>query len=75
METIIFAIPLSNSVISISLKTWLNTALYLENIKKRQDHDEKLMQSKDKYPTWYSCKTVNNGEVILCYTKSGDNPA
>jgi hypothetical protein len=49
--------------------------LDLENIKEKQDHDEKFMQSKVKYPTWYSCKTINNVEDILCYTKLGDNLA
>ena len=33
------------------------------------------MQSTVKYPTWYNCKTINNVEDILCYTKPGDNPA
>jgi hypothetical protein len=28
--------------------------LYLENINKRQEYDELLMQSTVKYPTWYS---------------------
>jgi hypothetical protein len=36
--------------------------LDLENIKKRQDHDEKLMQSAGKYPEWYSHRTINNVE-------------
>jgi hypothetical protein len=45
----------------------------LENIKERQDHDEKLMQSTLKYLEWYSCKTINNVDNILCYTS--DNPA
>jgi hypothetical protein len=49
--------------------------LDLENIKERQDHDEKLMQSMVKYPEWYSRKTINDVEDILCYTKPGDNPA
>jgi hypothetical protein len=49
--------------------------LELENIKERQDHDEKLMQLIVKYPEWYSCKTINNVDDILCYTKPGDNPA
>jgi hypothetical protein len=49
--------------------------LDLENIKERQVHDEKLMQSTVKYPECYSCKTVNNVDNILCYTKPGDNPA
>jgi hypothetical protein len=46
--------------------------LDLENIKERQDHDEKLMRSAVKYPEWYSCKSINNDEDILCYTKPGD---
>ena len=49
--------------------------LDLENIKERQDHDEKLMQSAVKYPEGYSCKSIINFEDILCYTNSGDNPA
>ncbi len=49
--------------------------LDLENIKVRQDHDEKLMQLTVKYPEWYSCKTSNDVDNILCYTKPGDNPA
>jgi hypothetical protein len=43
--------------------------LYLENIKEIQVHDEKLMQSVVEYPEWYSCKSINNVEEILCYTK------
>jgi hypothetical protein len=46
--------------------------LDLENIKERQDHDEKLMHSTFKYPDWDSRKTINNVEDILCYTKPGD---
>jgi hypothetical protein len=34
--------------------------LDLENIKEKQDHDEKLMQSAVKYPEWYSCKSIND---------------
>jgi hypothetical protein len=49
--------------------------LNLENIKERQDHDEKLMQPTVEYPEWYSHKTKNNVDDILCYTKPGDNPA
>jgi hypothetical protein len=45
--------------------------LDLENIKERQDHDEKIMQSAVKYPEWYSRKSINDVEDILCYTKSG----
>jgi hypothetical protein len=47
----------------------------LENIKERQDYDEKLMKSTVKYPEWYTCKTINNVDDILCYVKPGDNPA
>jgi hypothetical protein len=50
-------------------------SLDLENIKERQDHDEKLMQSAVKYPEWYSHKSVNDVEDIFCYTKPGDSPA
>jgi hypothetical protein len=50
--------------------------LDLENIKERQHHDEKFIQSTDKCPTsWYSCKTFNDVEDILCFTKPGDIPA
>jgi hypothetical protein len=49
--------------------------LDLENIKERQDHDEKLMQLTVKYLERYSSKTINNVGDILCYTKPGDNPA
>ncbi len=53
----------------------LLTPLDLENIKESQDYDEKLMQLTVKYPEWYSCKTINHVDNILCYTKPGDNPA
>jgi hypothetical protein len=49
--------------------------LDLENIKERQDHDEKLMQSKVNYPEWYTRKTINDVDDIVCYIKPGDNPA
>ncbi len=42
--------------------------LDLENIKERQYHDEKLMQSAVKYPEWYSHKSINDVEDILCHT-------
>ncbi len=51
-----------------------DNTLDLENIKERQDHDEKLMQSTLKYPEWYTRKTINYVDDILCYTKPGDNP-
>ncbi len=49
--------------------------LDLENIKERQDHDEKIMQSTVKYLEWYTRKTINDVDDILCYIKPGDNPA
>jgi hypothetical protein len=49
--------------------------LDLENIKERQDHDEKLIQLTVKYPEWYIRKTINDVDDILCYIKPGDNPA
>jgi hypothetical protein len=52
-----------------------DSPLDLENIKERQDYDEKLMQSAVKYPEWYNRKTINNVDNILCYTKPDDNPA
>ena len=33
------------------------------------------MQSVVEYPEWYSHKSINDVEDILCYTKPGDNPA
>ena len=47
--------------------------LDLENIKERQDEDNRLIQSTVKHKTWYSHKTINDVEDILCYTKPGDN--
>jgi hypothetical protein len=52
-----------------------DNSLDLENIKERQDHDEKNMQSAVKYPEWYSHKSINDVEDISCYTKPGNNPA
>jgi hypothetical protein len=52
--------------------------LDLENIKEKQDEDDKLTQSTVTHPTWYSHKTINDVEVediLLCYTKPGDNEA
>jgi hypothetical protein len=49
--------------------------LDLENIKERQDEDDRLIQSTVNHPTWYSRKTINDVEDILCYTKPGDNAA
>ncbi len=49
--------------------------LVLENIKERQDKDDRLTQSTVRYPTWYSRKTIIDVEDILCYTKPGDNAA
>ncbi len=51
-----------------------NNPLDLENIKEKQTEDNtRLIQSTVKHPTWYSCKTINDVEDILCYTKPGDN--
>jgi hypothetical protein len=44
--------------------------LDLENTKERQDHDEKLMQSTVKYPEWYTRKSINDVDNILCYINS-----
>ncbi len=49
--------------------------LDLENIKEKQDDDDRLIQSTVKHPTLYSRKTINDVEDILCYTKPGDNAA
>jgi hypothetical protein len=49
--------------------------LDLENIKERQYHDEKLMHSAIEYPEWFSHKSINDVENILCYTKPDANPA
>jgi hypothetical protein len=37
--------------------------LDLKNIKERQDHDEKLMQSAVKYPEWYTHNLVHIGKI------------
>ena len=47
--------------------------LDFENIKERQDEDDNLVQSASRLPTWYSHKTMNNVENLLCYTKPSDN--
>ncbi len=47
----------------------------LENIKERQDEDDRLIQSTVKHTTWNSRKIINDVEDILCYTKPGDNAA
>ena len=47
----------------------------MENIKEKQDEDDKLTQSTVTHPTWYSHKAINDVEDILCYTKPGDNAA
>ena len=47
--------------------------LDLENIKEKQDEDDRLTQSTVRHPTWYSCKTINDVEDILCYTKPSNN--
>jgi hypothetical protein len=49
--------------------------LDLENIKERQYHDEKLVQSTVKYPEWCIHKSINDVDDIMCYIKPGDNPA
>jgi hypothetical protein len=49
--------------------------LDLENIKEKQDEDNDLQQSLTKYPTWYSCKNINDVNDIMCYIKPGDNAA
>jgi hypothetical protein len=57
------------------LKALNNNPLDLENIKERQDHGEKLMQSAVKYPERYTHKAINNVGNILYYTEPGDTPA
>jgi hypothetical protein len=49
--------------------------LDLENIKERQDKDDRLTQSTVKHPTWYSSKIIKDVEDIPCYIKRGDNEA
>jgi hypothetical protein len=49
--------------------------LELENIKEKQDEDNDLQRSLNKYPDWYSRKNINDVNDILCYTKPGDNAA
>jgi hypothetical protein len=38
-------------------------------------NSESNNRNESSYPEWYSCKTINNVEDILCYTKPGDNLA
>ncbi len=40
--------------------------LDLKNIKERKDEDDRLTQSTVRHPTWYSRKTINDVEDILC---------
>jgi hypothetical protein len=47
--------------------------LDIENIKEKQDEDNELQQSVTRHPEWCSCKTFNDVEDVLCYTKPGDN--
>jgi hypothetical protein len=49
--------------------------LDLDNIKERQDEYDNLIQSIVRHPTWYSCKTIDDVEDILCCVKPGDNAA
>jgi hypothetical protein len=38
-------------------------------------NSESNNRNESSYPEWYSRKTINDVEDILCYTKPGDNPA
>jgi len=47
--------------------------LDIENIKEKQDEDNELQQLATRHPEWYSRKTFNDADNILCYTKPGDD--
>ncbi len=49
--------------------------LDIENIKERQDEDNELQQLAARHPEWYSHKTFNYVDNVLCYTKPGDDPS
>ncbi len=49
--------------------------LYIDNIKEKQDEDNELQQSATRHLEWYSPKTFNNVDNVLCYTKPGDDPS
>jgi hypothetical protein len=48
--------------------------LDIEKIREKQDEDNELQQSATRHPEWYSHRTFNNLEDVLCYTKPGGNP-
>ena len=45
-----------------------DNSLDIKNIKEKQDVNNELQQSATRHPEWYSCKTFNNVEDVLCYT-------
>ena len=49
--------------------------LDIENIKEKQDEDNELQQLATRHPEWYSRKTFNDVDNVLCYTKPGDDPS
>jgi hypothetical protein len=49
--------------------------LNIENIKENQDQDASLLRSATQHPEWYSCKDINTGTNVLCYTKPNDDPS
>ncbi len=75
MSSHIYDSPVEQCYLNLPKDMVEDNPLDLGNIKERQDHDEKLMQLIVKYPEWYSRKTINDVDDILCYTKPGDNPA
>ncbi len=38
-------------------------------------NSESINRNESSYPEWFSRKTINDVEDILCYTEPGDNPA
>jgi hypothetical protein len=52
-----------------------NNPLDIDNIKEKQNADVDTQHLLRKYPQWFSQKTINVTDNILCYTKPGDNPA
>jgi hypothetical protein len=52
-----------------------NNPFDIENIMEKQDVDVEIQRMLRKYPQWFSRKTINVTDNVLCYTKPGDDPA
>ncbi len=54
---------------------WRQPFRYGEHQRRTRWRWQTHIQSTVKHPTWYSRKTINDVEDILCYPKPGDNAA